>query len=59
VTWGAVLTTSLMTGVFCAIFALVVDVVTDALSMSTVIGLAFVSGFCGSLLAQFVLGRRK
>lgn len=56
--WTAILTTSLMTGVFCAGFALVVDVVTEALSLWGVAGLAFVSGFCGSLVAQLVLKRK-
>ena len=53
------LTTSLLTGVFCALFAVVIDLVTDALSMSVVIGLAFVSGFLGSLFAQVVLGKGR
>ena len=48
---------ALATGVFCAGFAAVVDAVTDALSMWQVIGLALVSGFCGSLFASFVLGK--
>ncbi|MGX9353970.1 hypothetical protein ACS3SW_02050 [Roseobacteraceae bacterium S113] len=54
-----ILLTSLMTGIFCAVFATVIDAVTDALTMWTVIGLAFASGFLGSLFAQLVLGRRK
>ncbi|MCH2164110.1 MAG: hypothetical protein MK098_05600 [Marinovum sp.] len=54
-----ILLTSLMTGVFCAVFATVIDVITDALTMWAVIGLAFVSGFCGSLFAQLVSGRGK
>lgn len=55
--WVTILTTSLMTGVFCAGFALVIDVVTEALSLWSVVALAFVSGFCGSLAAQVVLKR--
>ncbi|MCC1491646.1 hypothetical protein [Cognatishimia sp. F0-27] len=54
-----VLMTSAMTGLFCAGFAAFVDVVTEALSMGTLIALAFVSGFLGSLFAQVVLGRRR
>ncbi|MBV2361203.1 hypothetical protein KUH32_15675 [Thalassococcus sp. CAU 1522] len=52
-----ILLTAALTGLFCAVFAVVIDAVTDALSMATVIGLAFLSGFCGSLFAQLVLRR--
>lgn len=52
-----VLMSALMTGVFCAGFAAVVDAITEALTMWQVIGIAMVSGFCGSLFASFVLGR--
>ena len=56
----AILMTALLTGVFCAGFAVIVDAVTDALPMLAAIALAFVSGFCGSLFAQIVLrGRRS
>ncbi|MEM9250126.1 MAG: hypothetical protein AAGB05_15715 [Pseudomonadota bacterium] len=48
-----------LTGAFCVVFALVVDVVTDALSLAPVIGLSFVSGFLGSLFASMVVGRRS
>lgn len=48
------LITSVLTGTFCAVFATVIDYVTDALTMSAVIGLAFCSGFLGSLVAQVV-----
>ena len=44
-----------LTGLFCAIFAGVVDVITDALDMMTVVIFAFISGFCGSLFARFIL----
>ena len=57
--WGAILLTSTVTGVFCAIFATVVDVMTDALTMGMVVVLAFASGFCGSLFAQIVLKRDR
>ncbi|MGJ8604683.1 MAG: hypothetical protein ACSHXH_11200 [Marivita sp.] len=53
----AVLMTSVITGVFCAVFAAFVDVITDALDMWVVIALAFLSGFTGSLFAQVVLKR--
>lgn len=56
---GLRLTTSVLTGVFCAGFALVIDLVTDALPMMLVIAMAFASGFLGSLFAQLVLGRNK
>lgn len=56
---GPVLTTSVLTGVFCAVFAIGVDTVFSALPMIAGIALAFVSGFLGSLFAQLVLGRGK
>jgi hypothetical protein len=46
-----------LTGVFCIGFALVVDVVTDALPLLPVLMLSFASGFLGSLFAQTVLRR--
>lgn len=52
------LLSALMTGVFCAGFAAVVDAITDALTMWQVIGIALLSGFCGSIFASVVLGRR-
>ena len=56
---SAALVTSVLTGVFCAVFAVVVNAVPEALSLWAVIGVAFASGFCGSLFAQFVLRRTK
>ncbi len=53
-----VLTTSVMTGVFCALFSVVVGIVAEALSMPTLIVLSFVSGFLGSLIAQIVMKRK-
>ncbi|GGC01976.1 hypothetical protein GCM10011363_18240 [Marivita lacus] len=55
---AAILLTSVVTGIFCAMFAGIVDPVTDALAMWVVIGLAFASGFTGSLFAQLVLKRK-
>ena len=54
----AIVTTSLMTGGFCAVFAGVVDAITDALTMWQVIGLGAISGAMGSLFAQLVLRRK-
>ena len=58
-TTSMVLLTSVMTGVFCAVFAIVVDLITNALEMWMVIAVAFVSGFTGSLLAQLLLKRER
>lgn len=44
-----------LTGAFCLVFALVIDRVTDLLSLVPVILLSFASGFLGSLFASFVL----
>ena len=48
-----------LTGVFCIGFALVVDLVTEALPLMQVMLLSFVSGFLGSLFAQTVLRGRR
>ena len=58
-TTSMVLLTSVMTGVFCAGFAVVVDLITNALEMWMVIAVAFASGFTGSLLAQLLLKRER
>ncbi|WP_168797945.1 hypothetical protein [Pacificoceanicola onchidii] len=55
----AVLMTSVLTGVFCALFSVVVGALSMALSPPVLIGLSFVSGFCGSLFAQLVMKRGK
>jgi len=52
-----ILMTAVMTGVFCACFALFIDWATDMLAQGQVIGLSFASGFLGSLFAQTVLSR--
>ena len=44
-----------LTGVFCAGFAGVIDLSTNMLETQSVIMLAFVSGFLGSIFAQTVL----
>ncbi len=50
---------ALLTGVFCAGFAMVVDVVLGMRGLATVVGISFVSGFLGNCFAQIVLGRGK
>ena len=46
-----------ITGVFCAVFAIVIDAITDVLSLWQAAALAFVSGFTGSIVARLVLGQ--
>lgn len=48
---------AIMTGVFCAVFATLVGLITEALTMWMVLGVSFVSGFLGSLFAQWVTGK--
>ena len=52
-----ILLTAMLTGVFCAAFAVFIDWATDMLMQNQVIAISFVSGFLGSLFAQTVLGR--
>lgn len=52
-----VLSTALLTGVFCAGFAVFIDWATDMLMQNQVIAISFMSGTLGSLFAQTVLGR--
>lgn len=54
-----ILLTAVLTGVFCAGFAVFVDWATDMLAQGQVVTISFVSGFLGSLFAQTVLGRWK
>ena len=54
-----VVTAALLTGFFCAIFAVVVDVILDQLTMGQVMMISALSGFLGSLFAHFVLRRGK
>ena len=44
-----------LTGVFCAGFAGVIDLSTNMLETQSVIMLAFISGFLGSIFSQTVL----
>jgi hypothetical protein len=55
----AALIPALTTGIFCAGFAVVVNVLTSMLSVGGTVTLAFASGFLGSLFAWFVLRRRR
>jgi len=60
--WGRAmikLLAALLTGVFCASLAFVVDIITDALAAWQVVAIAAVSGFCGSLFGNTVLGLWK
>jgi len=55
----SVLLTSALTGLFCALFAGVVDLISLTLDLWQVMLLGAVSGSCGSLIAQLVLGRQR
>lgn len=52
-----ILLTAVLTGVFCAMFAVFIDWATDMLMRNQVIAVSFVSGFLGSTFAQTVLSR--
>ena len=52
-----ILSTALLTGLFCAGFALAVDWLTAMLDRGWVAGVSFVSGFLGSLVGQAITGR--
>ncbi len=54
-----ILLAALTTGAFCAVFAGVVDAVTDALTLGQVVAVGGVSGILGSLFASYVIRRRK
>ncbi len=56
---GISVMTAVLTGVFCAGFALFIDAIVTMASTSQVALLASVSGFLGSIFAQTVLGKRK
>ena len=53
----SILLTAVLTGVFCAVFAVGIDWLTDMLEAGQVVAISFTSGFLGSLFAQTVLGR--
>lgn len=53
----AIVLSAVLTGVFCAGFAVFIDWATDMLQRNQVIVVSFTSGFLGSLFAQTVLGR--
>lgn len=55
----SILLTAILTGVFCAFFAVFIDWATDMLMRNQIIGISFASGFLGSLFAQTVLARWK
>ncbi|NND17191.1 MAG: hypothetical protein HKN98_01295 [Silicimonas sp.] len=54
-----VLLSAVLTGVFCAGFAVLIDRATDMLMQNQIIAISFASGFLGSIFAQTVLGRWK
>ncbi|MEL7027360.1 MAG: hypothetical protein AAGO57_09070 [Pseudomonadota bacterium] len=49
------LVSACLTGLFCAGFATVVDLLADMLNRSSVMIISFISGFLGSIFAQTVL----
>lgn len=50
---------AVLTGAFCAVFAVGIDWLTNMLERGQILGLSFVSGFLGSLFASLVLRRRR
>lgn len=50
---------ALLTGVFCALFSVGIDWLTNMLERGQVIALSFLSGFGGSLFSNLVLKRRN
>lgn len=56
---GIVLKTAVLTGLFCSVFAVFVNWVTVSFGLGQLVGISFVSGFLGSLFAQFVLRPRR
>ncbi len=54
-----ILTAALLTGGFCAGFAVVIDWLTDMLAWGQLFGISFASGFLGSIFASLVLRRRQ
>ncbi|MBT8459805.1 MAG: hypothetical protein HKP37_10180 [Boseongicola sp.] len=54
-----IVTSAVLTGIFCSGFAVVIDLATDMLERQQLIIVSFASGFLGSLFAQTVLSRWK
>lgn len=52
-----VLLTALLTGAFCSVFAVVVDLITNLFSLWQLMLVSFCSGALGSLFAQTVIAR--
>ena len=50
---------AIITGVFCAGFAVAIDQLTDMLARNQVIVVSFISGFLGSIVARLILGGRS
>ena len=51
--------TAVLTGAFCGVFAVFVELVTDLFGLWQLMLVSFISGALGSLFAQTVLGRWK
>ena len=52
-----ILLSAALTGIFCAVFAIGIDWLTNMLERGQVISISFVSGFLGGLFVSTVLGR--
>jgi hypothetical protein len=55
----AIILSAVLTGTFCAGFAVLIDLATDMLARQQLIIVSFSSGFLGSVFAQTVLNRWK
>lgn len=53
-----VLVAAILTGIFCALFALTIDFLTDMLARGQLLLVSFISGFLGSLFARVIIGGR-
>ena len=53
------ITLALLTGVFCSVFAVVIDAIMDMAGPLQVAILAALSGFLGSLFGQTVLKKKR
>ncbi|MDJ0993837.1 MAG: hypothetical protein QNI90_09705 [Dinoroseobacter sp.] len=54
-----ILTAACIAGLFCAAFAVVVDVVSNHLTMLQTIAIAALSGFLGALVGQLTVSRKR